>query len=177
MGKNAYKKKSTMKNDQSILVISLPRMVDNRGYNSILLDKDITVQLPDDFYIVQIKQGFSIKPYTLRGLHYQEGTYAQAKLCYALTGSVFNVALNLATGEVHTATLTPGYAMFIPKGYAHGYLTLEPNTLFQWCMDNDYAPEAARIVRYDSCGINWPDGDYIISEKDQNGELWHGRPK
>lgn len=61
--------------------------------------------------------------------------------------------------------------MYIPKGFAHGYLTLEPNTLIQWCVDEDFCAEAARWLRWDSIGISWPGNaeEYVISEKDRNG--------
>ena len=62
--------------------------------------------------------------------------------------------------------------MLIPRGFAHGYLTLEDNTLMQWCVDNDFCAEAARAVRYDSDFIwqnePWPVREYILSEKDRN---------
>lgn len=64
--------------------------------------------------------------------------------------------------------------MYIPRGFAHGYLTLEDDTLMQWCVDNDFCAEAARAVRYDSDFIweseSWPAGEYIVSEKDRNAE-------
>lgn len=146
---------------------------DSRGYNAILYDAEIQSQLPEDFHIVQINQGFSIHKHTLRGLHYQLPPHAQAKLCYCLTGSVFNVALNLETGEAVGEVLKPGIAMFIPQGYAHGYLTLEDNTLFQWYVDNNFAPDAARILHYSSVE-GWPAEPAIISEKDRNGVRWPG---
>ena len=155
---------------QNPILLHTLHIPDERGYNAVLFDTDLRSHLPTNFQIVQINQGFSTLPYTLRGLHYQLPPHDQAKLCYCLTGSVFNVALNLETGEIHTATLKPGNAMFIPRGYAHGYLTLEHNTLFQWCVDNAFAPDAAHIIRYDSCGINRPEGDYIVSDKDRAGE-------
>lgn len=62
--------------------------------------------------------------------------------------------------------------MLIPRGFAHGYLTLEDDTLMQWCVDNDFCSEAARAVRYDSDFIwqnePWPVREYILSEKDKN---------
>lgn len=62
--------------------------------------------------------------------------------------------------------------MLIPRGFAHGYLTLEDETLMQWCVDNDFCGEAARAVRYDSDFIwqtePWPMREYILSEKDKN---------
>ena len=109
-----------------------------------------------NFHVVQINQGYSRKKFTLRGLHYQEGEHSQAKLVSCLHGSIFNVAVDLRPGETY------GYAygeilsfenqkqMYIPRGFAHGYLTLEDDTLMQWCVDNDFCAKAAKAVRYDS---------------------------
>ena len=66
---------------------------DFRGYTSVLFDVSVASDL--DFHIVQINQGFSIKPYTLRGLHYQEEPHAQAKLVSCLYGSIYNVAVDI----------------------------------------------------------------------------------
>ena len=106
--------------------------------------------------------------------------YCRAKLVSCLHGSIFNVAVDIRPGD------TFGYAygeilsfenqkqMYIPRGFAHGYLTLEDDTLMQWCVDNDFCAEAARAVRYDSDFIweseSWPEGEYIVSEKDRNAE-------
>lgn len=61
--------------------------------------------------------------------------------------------------------------MYIPKGFAHGYLTLENKTLMQWCVDTDFCAEASRCIRWDSCKIQWPGNkcNYIISDKDKKG--------
>ena len=134
----------------------------------------------EGFHVVQINQGYSKKAFTLRGLHYQEGEYAQAKLVSCLHGSIFNVAVDIRPGD------TFGYAygeilsfenqkqMLIPRGFAHGYLTLEDNTLMQWCVDNNFCAEAARAVRYDSDFIwqteSWPIMKYILSEKDKSAK-------
>lgn len=141
------------------------------GWLSVPVDRSIT------FHVVQINQGYSKKKFTLRGLHYQEGEHAQAKLVSCLHGSIFNVAVDLRRGD------TFGYAygailsfenqkqMLIPRGFAHGYLTLEGDTLMQWCVDNDFCGEAAKAVRYDSDFIwqtePWPMREYILSEKDK----------
>lgn len=66
--------------------------------------------------------------------------------------------------------------MYVPRGFAHGYLTLEDDTLMQWCVDRDFCAQAARAVRYDSKFVwesdSWPDGEYIMSEKDRNAETF-----
>ena len=64
--------------------------------------------------------------------------------------------------------------MYIPRGFAHGYLTLEDDTMMQWCVDNDFCGKAAKAVRYDSDfvweGDPWSEGAYIISEKDKSAK-------
>ena len=66
--------------------------------------------------------------------------------------------------------------MLIPRGFAHGYLTLEDDTLMQWCVDNDFCGKAAKAVRFDDPDIKWqtvpwPKGEYILSDKDRNAML------
>ena len=95
-----------------------------------------------------------------------------------LCGSIFNVAVDLRPGETfgHAYSTVLSFEnrkqMLIPRGFAHGYLTLEDDTLMQWCVDDDFCGEAAKAVRYDSDfvweGEPWPEGAYIISEKDRN---------
>ena len=63
--------------------------------------------------------------------------------------------------------------MLIPRGFAHGYLTLEDDTLMQWCVDNNFCGEAAKAVRFDDSDIKWqtepwPKAEYILSEKDKS---------
>ena len=156
------------------VIIETQRFEDFRGWLSVPVDKSI------DFHVLQINQGFNKKAGTLRGLHFQEGEYAQAKLVSCLHGSIFNVAVDIRTGG------TFGYAygeilsfenqkqMLIPRGFAHGYLTLEDDTLMQWCVDDDFCAAAAKAVRYDS-EFNWktnpwPVMEYILSEKDKSAK-------
>ena len=156
------------------IIIETQRFEDFRGWLSVPVDKSI------DFRVVQINQGFSKKAGTLRGLHFQEEKHAQAKLVSCLHGSIFNVAVDLRPGD------TFGYAygkilsfenqkqMLIPRGFTHGYLTLEDDTLMQWCVDNNFCAEAARAVCYDSDFIwqtdPWPIMKYILSEKDKSAK-------
>ena len=153
-------------------IIKTQRFEDFRGWLSVPVDRSI------NFHVVQINQGYSKKAFTLRGLHFQEREHAQAKLVSCLHGSIFNVAVDLRLGETfgHAYSAVLSFEnrkqMYIPRGFAHGYLTLEDNTLMQWCVDNDFCGEAAKAVRYDSDfvweGESWPEAEYIISEKDRN---------
>lgn len=77
-------------------------------------------------------------------------------------------------GDAYSAVLSfeNRKQMYIPRGFAHGYLTLEDDTLMQWCVDNDFCGEATKAVRYDSDfvweGEPWPEAEYIVSKKDWN---------
>ena len=152
-------------------IIETQRFEDFRGWLSVSAE---------EFHVVQISQGFSKKAGTLRGLHFQEGEHAQAKLVSCLHGSIFNVAVDLRPGETfgHAYSTVLSFEnrkqMLIPRGFAHGYLTLEDDTLMQWCVDDDFCGEAAKAVRYDSDfvweGESWPEGAYIISEKDKSAK-------
>lgn len=154
------------------IILTVPAFEDFRGYLAVPYDQSIS------FNVQQINQGYSRKAFTLRGLHYQEGEHAQAKLVSCLRGSIFNVAVDLRPGETfgHAYSAVLSFEnrkqMLIPRGFAHGYLTLEDDTLMQWCVDNDFCAEAARAVQYDSDfiweGESWPEAEYIISEKDRN---------
>ena len=128
---------------KGIKIVKQEVFKDFRGYTSLFFDASVTANLK--FHIVQINQGFSIKPYTLRGLHYQEEPHDQAKLVSCLHGSIYNVAVDIRPtsptfGNYTAETLSAENhkAMYIPKGFAHGYLTLEPNTLMQWCVAVSY---------------------------------------
>lgn len=156
----------------NVRIITTEAFNDHRGCMSVPFDRSIAERL--SFSICQINQGCSLKAYTLRGLHFQKAPHEQAKVVTCLKGRLFNVAVNLQTGEVSTAELEENdhKLIYIPRGYAHGYLTLEDNTLMQWYVDNDFDKASASAVRFDDedLNIDWP-GDktkFIISERDRN---------
>lgn len=160
-------------NTEKPIIIETQAFEDFRGYLSVPYDSTVK------FNICQINQGYSKKKFTLRGLHFQSGEHAQAKLVSCLHGKIFNVAVDLRAGEnfgraySEVLSFENRRQMYIPRGFAHGYLTLEDDTLMQWCVDNDFCGMAARAVRYDDPDIiwengAWPAGEYIISEKDWN---------
>ena len=154
------------------IILTAPAFEDFRGYLAVPYDQSI------NFTVRQINQGYSKKAFTLRGMHFQEREHAQAKLVSCLHGSIFNAAVDLRPGETygHAYSAVLSFEnlkqMLIPRVFAHGYLTLEDDTMMQWCVDNDFCGEAAKAVRYDSDfvweGESWPEGAYIISEKDRN---------
>lgn len=118
----------------------------------------------------------------LRGLHYQEEPYAQGKLVRVVFGEVFDVAVDIRkgsptfgkwVGEILSAENKK--QMWIPKGFAHGFLTLSDEAEFLYKTTNFYEPKAEKFILWNdsSLAIRWPTKNQpIISEKDTNGECF-----
>lgn len=107
----------------------------------------------------------------LRGLHAQTDT---GKLVRCLNGRIFDVAVDLATGEFTTVHLNrPWQAFWIPKGHAHGFLTLTPEATIYYKVTRLYAPGDERVIRWNDpdLKIPWPIDGYepILSHRDKNG--------
>ena len=113
----------------------------------------------------------------LRGLHWQAGGHAQAKLVRVIRGAVWDVAVDIRRGSPtfgrHVAcelTAANGRQFYVPRGFAHGFVVLEDDTLFSYKCDNLYCRESERGMRYDdpALGIEWPDlgAPPLLSEKD-----------
>ena len=114
----------------------------------------------------------------LRGLHYQKGEHAQSKLVRVVKGAVLDVAVDIRKGSPtfgkHVAVELTGEnhrQVFIPKGFAHGFVVLEDDTVFQYKCDNFYAPDHECAVAWNdpNLGIDWklPADDMILSAKDE----------
>ena len=113
----------------------------------------------------------------LRGLHYQKGEYSQAKLVRVIKGRVLDVAVDMRKssptfGKYVMAELSDENKMqlFIPRGFAHGFLVLSDEAVFTYKVDNVYAPQAEASVLYSdkTIGIEWPIAteDMVLSPKD-----------
>lgn len=112
---------------------------------------------------------------TLRGLHYQKAPAAQSKLIWVLQGSIYDVAVDLRAdsptyGQWFGLILTSEtmHRLLIPQGFAHGYMTLEPNTEVAYKVDNYYAPEHEGGLRWNdpTLAITWPKLTPIIADRD-----------
>lgn len=128
-------------------------------------------------HFVQDNQSVSSRG-VLRGLHYQTGEHAQAKLVRVLKGEVLDVAVDLrpesATYGQHEAVLLTAEnqrQFFVPRGFAHGFLVLSETAVFFYKCDNFYDRESEGGVIYNDpeLAINWnfPENDMVISEKDR----------
>ena len=115
---------------------------------------------------------------TLRGLHYQKGDYCQAKLVRVIKGEVLDVAVDLRksspTFGKHISVLLSDdnkRQLFIPRGFAHGFLVKSEEAVFTYKVDYIYAPQAEDSIIYNdpALGIDWPiaDSQLVMSEKDR----------
>jgi len=127
--------------------------------------------------LVQCNISFNRRKGTLRGMHYQAPPFEEDKLVRCTRGSIYDVIVDLRrdsrTFGKHigiTLTAENRTMLHIPKGFAHGFLTLEDDTEIHYQMSEYYAPECARGYRWDDpvFGIVWPGEVQIISEKDRS---------
>lgn len=114
----------------------------------------------------------------LRGLHYQKGEFSQAKLVRVIKGKVLDVAIDIRksspTFGKHVAVLLSEdnkKQLFIPRGFAHGFVVLSEEAIFTYKVDNVYAPQADAGIMYNdpTIGIEWPikESEMLLSEKDK----------
>ena len=129
---------------------------------------------------VQDNHSFSAQKGTLRGLHYQLNPMAQAKLLRASRGAIFDVAVDIRRGSptyaqwVGVELSAENYRqLFIPRGFAHGFITLTDNVEVQYKADNLYAPDCDGNIRWDdpAIGVAWPLTPTVLSEKDAAAPL------
>jgi len=128
--------------------------------------------ITDDF--IQDNHSLSRAVGTLRGLHFQAPPQPQGKLVRCGRGAIVDVAVDIRRGSPsfgkwvgYPLTAENGHQLYVPVGYAHGFVTLEPDSEIVYKCSDYYAPETEGAVRWDSCGIDWPlSGDPILSDKD-----------
>lgn len=151
---------------------------DARGYfMETWREADFNAHIGHDVHFVQDNQSFSSRG-VLRGLHYQQGEFSQAKLVRVLAGTVVDVAVDLRKdsptfGKHVMVELSAENKrqLFIPRGFAHGFQVIAEQALFTYKVDNIYAPQAERSIRYNDPTLNiaWPITDESLvqlSEKD-----------
>ena len=125
---------------------------------------------------VQDNESLSSKG-VVRGLHWQAGAHAQAKLVRVIRGRVWDVAVDIRrdspTFGRHVSVVLSGEnkkQIFIPRGFAHGFVVLEDDTLFSYKCDNLYCQESERGLKFDdpALGIEWPTLDVAITLSDKD---------
>jgi len=142
---------------------------DNRGVFS-------ASEFSEDSGVVQTNVSYNLKKHTFRGMHLQREPFAQSKLLKVVNGTIIDLVVDLNVGsedymKVQWFTLEQGDEIFVPKGFAHGFITLVDHAVVQYLVDAPYNPEADVSINWKSFkkireifAVEFP--NLIISEKD-----------
>ncbi|TGK17278.1 dTDP-4-dehydrorhamnose 3,5-epimerase [Leptospira fluminis] len=158
--------------------IDLEKKGDDRGFFARMFCANEFQELGLDFSVVQVNNSLSDLKGTLRGMHYQLEPYAESKIVRCIKGSLYDIILDLRKdsltfGKWFGAELSEENRkmMFVPKGFAHGFITLRDGVEAIYFVTNFYNQEAERGVRWNDkrFGIEWPLEPKVLSEKDK---LW-----
>ncbi|MDX9692454.1 MAG: dTDP-4-dehydrorhamnose 3,5-epimerase [Acholeplasmataceae bacterium] len=165
---------------KDLVIVELNLHGDNRGwftesynYNEFKIN-NIHINF------VQDNHSYSSNAGVLRGLHFQNNPYAQTKLVRCTKGRIWDVAVDLRQSSPTylkwcglELSSTNHRMLLVPKGFAHGFVTLESDCEVQYKVDSFYDKDADRSIRYDDPIINitWPIIEVIVSEKDKNAPL------
>lgn len=153
---------------------------DNRGWFAEVYSKAAFEKAGINIDFVQDNHSYSAHKGVLRGLHFQKSPKAQTKLVRCTRGAILDVAVDLRkaspTYKQHVAfelTAENHKMLFIPKGFAHGFVTLTDDVEIQYKVDEFYAPECDRSVKFDDpeIGVKWNCPAPILSAKDTNAPL------
>ena len=127
-------------------------------------------------HLVQCSVSFNARKGTLRGIHYQTGEHAEAKLVRCTKGSIYDVALDIRRDSptfrrwvAVVLSAEERNMLYVPEGCAHGFLTLQDDAEVSYQMSQFYHPQSARGVRWDDPAfrIGWPGRVEVISERDR----------
>ncbi len=160
-----------------VFIIKPAIFQDNRGWFSETYSLDSLKKRGIEVFFVQDNHSFSAFKNTLRGLHLQKHPRSQTKLVRCTRGKVFDVAVDLRKNSPTYKEWLGVYLseknkdqILIPKGFAHGFLTLTEGTEVQYKVDEHYSPDLERTIKYDDpdLGISWGVENPILSEKDKN---------
>lgn len=165
---------------EDILIIESYVLEDNRGWFTETYSKKKFTELGIDIDFIQDNHSFSAQKGILRGLHFQLNPKAQTKLVRCTKGKILDVAVDIREGSPSykkwvavELTNENKKQILIPKGFAHGFITLTDNVEVQYKVDEYYSAEYDRSVRYDDPEINveWGIDNPILSEKDYGAPM------
>ncbi|WP_421698507.1 dTDP-4-dehydrorhamnose 3,5-epimerase [Ancylobacter sp.] len=165
-----------------VVLVQPVRHGDARGYFCETYKKPQFDAFGLDIAFVQDNESLSREVGVVRGLHFQTPPMAQAKLVRAVRGAIFDVAVDIRKGSpsygrwvAATLTAEKGEQLLVPHGFAHGFCTLEPDTIVAYKVDAPYSPPHDAGIRWDDpdLAIDWPlaAGAAILSGKDRVAPL------
>jgi dTDP-4-dehydrorhamnose 3,5-epimerase len=169
-----------------VYVVDLEKRGDERGFFARAFCEREFAERGLANHFVQANNSLSARKGTLRGMHYQLAPKAETKYVRCIRGALQDVVIDLRRnsstfGQSFGAELTAENRrmMVVPKGFAHGFITLTDDTEAFYLVDEFYAPECERGIRWNDpkFAIQWPIEPVVISEKDQNyrdfDPAWH----
>ena len=165
-------------NIPEVRLLSPRKHGDRRGFFSETYNRKALAVIGIDIDFVQDNHSYSADKGTVRGLHFQTPPFAQDKLVRVARGSVFDIAVDLRQGSPtygrHVSAVLSAQAwnqILVPIGFAHGFMTLEPDTEVIYKVSNYYAPDHDKGLLWNdpALGINWPiaDEEAVLSDKDR----------
>jgi dTDP-4-dehydrorhamnose reductase/dTDP-4-dehydrorhamnose 3,5-epimerase len=165
---------------EDVLIIEPKVFGDHRGWFTETYSKEKFKELGIDIDFTQDNHSFSAQKGTLRGLHFQLNPRAQTKIVRCTKGKILDVAVDIREGS-HTYKKWVAVELseenkkqlLVPKGFAHGFITLTDNVEVQYKVDEYYSPENDRSIRFDDPEINldWGIENPILSDKDLNAPM------
>lgn len=158
-------------------VIDLEKIEDERGFFARLFSTEEAGKQGIETTLLHVNNSLSVKKGTLRGMHYQLSPRQETKVVRCIRGALYDVILDLRKdsptfGQSFGKELTAENRsmMYIPKGFAHGFVTLEPDTEIIYLVSQSYSPDHERGIRWDDpyFGIRWPEKPTVLSERDRS---------
>lgn len=162
-------------------IIELNQLEDERGFFSRTFCQDEFKKYNLEYNIAQCNISFNKLKGTLRGMHYQVTPYEEAKLVRCIRGSIYDVIIDIRKdSETYLKWISVELSennylsLYIPKGFAHGFQTLEDNTDVFYQMYQMYQPNSASGIRYNDTifNIKWPLEITSISDRDKNYDFF-----
>lgn len=166
-------------------LITIQRLEDERGFFARSWCQREFDEQGLNSRLVQCNLSYNKLKATLRGMHYQTAPYQEAKLVSCTKGSIYDVIIDLrpesSTFRRHLGVRLSAEdhdMLYVPEGFAHGFLTLEDDTTVFYQMSEFYTPGSARGVRWNdpTFGIDWPEMVQVISERDAHYPDFSGIP-
>lgn len=166
-----------------VLAFTPKRFGDDRGFFSVTYNKRTFQEAGVDVDFIQDNHSMSGQVGTVRGLHFQAPPFAQAKLVRVVRGRIYDVAVDVRVGSPNYGkhaglelTAERGEQLYVPAGFLHGFITLEPNTEVVYKVDNYYSRDHDGAVRFDDfdLGIDWGPqaANPVLSDKDAAAQSW-----
>ncbi|MCM3272403.1 MULTISPECIES: dTDP-4-dehydrorhamnose 3,5-epimerase [Paenibacillus] len=160
---------------EGVVIVEPAVFGDNRGFFMESYNSEKFKKLGIDYDFIQDNHSLSVETGVLRGLHYQLNPKAQTKLVRVAAGAIYDVAVDIRKGSPTFGqwvgvilSAANKRQLLVPKGFAHGFCTLVPNTEVLYKVDEFYSPEHDRGIAWNdpALGIDWPTANPILSDKD-----------